>query len=150
VEDWNRRDLRILEIVAGSESRDADGVRLSPLAKQLDLEETDLRHGFEALKEAGYISFERIVRGGMGGTAVIAPRLREKGRRTLKLWPGNSFEALIDVLEQRIREEPEPEKRSRLQGLLAAVRAVGGPALAEILAKLVEHQIGMPFTAGSR
>jgi DNA-binding MarR family transcriptional regulator len=142
-EDWFRRDRRILEIVDATELSKATGLRLSGVAEQLGLEHDDVVRGIDALGEAGYITFRSRGRDSVG-QVVFLPKLRERARRELGLWPANSFDALVAALETRIAAEVEPAAKSKLEHLLGEVKAIGRDVLTDVITAVIKSSAGLP------
>lgn len=59
MEDWNSRDLRILEIVAQGEAGGFDRMNVRAVAEDLGLELADTIRGLDALYEADYMALAR-------------------------------------------------------------------------------------------
>jgi hypothetical protein len=113
MDDWYRRDVKILEAVGQLEAEGAKVLNAQELAPQLGLEFDDVVRGIRALDDAGYIE--------LGSKAInwvifFGPRLLERGRRELHLWPADGYDALIAVLERpRVRSSShssQPSARS--------------------------------------
>jgi hypothetical protein len=102
------------------------------------METRDVWAGLQALKDARYIDWHRTARFTETVRTLIAPSLRERGRRALGRWPGDEpLRDLIAVIERLIASS-EPEERTRLERLRAALLGLGekvGTAVAIAWAK---------------
>ena len=97
----------------------------------------------EHLGSAGYLDAEFGVIS--TGLAVSNVRLREKALQILAGWPGSPDEAtaskLVELIRARAENEPDPERRSRLQKLADAAAGISRDVLTEVLAALARGQL---------
>jgi hypothetical protein len=127
---WPTREVPILEAIAEIEARPGPQYPITKhdLAEMAAISEQDLVTGFRALVEDGYITHGTMLQGAheSGFHSVTGPRLRGKGRRAIRQWPGEDpFHDLIDVLERLIAATDEPEEKTRLEKLKAALWGLG-------------------------
>ena len=65
-------------------------------------------------------------------------RLRPKGLRQANLWPREDLgAAFVAALEKAILEESDEQERSKLEGVLGAVKTLGGMTLSAVIANAV-------------
>jgi DNA-binding MarR family transcriptional regulator len=140
LDDWFRRDVRILEAVGQAEATGAKILNAVDLGASLKLEPDDVGRGVRALEDAGYI---RVGSRSVNEVVFITPRLLERGRRELRLWPADGFDALVAVLELRISQESQPDQRSKLESFLAAVRSIGRDVAADVIGAVVKGAAGI-------
>jgi DNA-binding MarR family transcriptional regulator len=136
-DDWYRRDLRILERVALAEVAGAEEVTTWDLAAELGLDQHDVTLGLQALKEADFVHWNAMPRYGRDMYKLLWPRLKERGRRTLRKWPVDGYDALLAILEERIEAEREPDERSKLMRLLTALRGMSRDVAVEVIAAMI-------------
>jgi hypothetical protein len=136
-EDWYRRDLRLLERIAVAEASGSEDLLSWEIAPELGLELHDTMVGLQALREADFIHWVNQVRYGRDQYKLLWPRLKERGRRTLRKWPLDGYDALLAVLEERIESETEPERRSKMVRLLTALRDMGRDVAVEVIAATI-------------
>ena len=140
---WQARDLPILEAVAAAEEADA-AIDSDGLATATGLSETAVARGLAALMDGEYISGDDV---GSQTTlfALLDVRLRERGRRVVGQWPSEDpFDGLIAVLEARLAEESNTERKGKLHALLDALRGVGRDVAVAVLTDLVKQHVGVP------
>ena len=140
---WQARDLPILEAVAAAEEADA-AIDSDGLATATGLSETAVARGLAALMGGEYISGDDV---GSQTTlfALLDVRLRERGRRAVGQWPSEDpFDGLVAVLEARLAEETNTERKGKLHALLDALRGVGRDVAVAVLTDLVKQHVGVP------
>ena len=92
--------------------------------------------GLRALVDAGMIKGLNIHT--QCGFDMLQIGIREKGRRAIGQWPpGDTFDALLALVEARLATTDDPSARSRLErlrdGLLAVGREVAGELIADVV-----------------
>lgn len=125
----------------------AEGVGVRPLLKDLP---DDLLAIFaatvRALSTSGYVDASPLTAKAMlddGSTHVIPVEisLTGKSREVLDGWPGATPRELVDnllaVLTFVAANEPDPQRRGRLEGLVTAIKDVGVAVTSEVLAKVI-------------
>lgn len=141
MEDWQRRDRRILEQVAECERHDGTVINVAGVAEVLGLDAADVARGLDALEDGDYIS----IQGRSINRAVYrSPRLRDRGRRALQLWPADGFDALVAALDTMIAAEREPAKRSKLEALRSAIGSIGRDVAVELIAAAAKAVTKLP------
>ncbi len=72
-------------------------------------------------------------------------KLLERGLRQVAVWPSEDpYAALVDLLEAQLEAETEPEKRSKLQALLAGVTTAGREVVVSLGTAWMRQQMGLP------
>jgi hypothetical protein len=140
---WHRVAIPLLQAVAELPAG-TSRANLGALGRDLGFDPIEVAGELEALIEAGYLRGS-IKRAWPSDDArpwfYVNAGLAERGLRLLGYWPAEDpYEALLQRLEQRIDEEPEPERKSRLQrlrdGLISLGRDVGSDLIASVLMEL--------------
>ena len=140
---WQARELPILEAIAAAEEADA-AIDSDGLATATGLPETAVCRGLAALMDGEYISGDDVS-SQTTPFALLDVRLRERGRRAVGQWPSEDpFDGLIAVLEARLAEETNTERKGKLGALLDAVRGVGRDVAVAVLTDLVKQHMGVP------
>ena len=74
----------------------------------------------------------------------IELRLLERGKRAVGEWPNEDpYADLVALLEHRIAEEENPERRSRLQRFLDGLVDAGKDIATAVLSDVVKRQMGL-------
>ena len=140
---WQARDLPILEAVAAAEEADA-AIDSDGLATATGLSETAVARGLAALLDGDYISGDDES-SQTTPFALLDVRLRERGRQAVGQWPSEDpFDGLVAVLEARLAEETNAERKGKLGALLDALRGVGRDVAVAVLTDLVKQHMGVP------
>ena len=140
---WQARELPILEAVAAAEEADA-AIDSDGLATATGLSETAVARGLAALLDGDYISGDDES-SQTTPFALLDVRLRERGRRAVGQWPSEDpFDGLVAVLEARLAEETNAERKGKLGALLDALRGVGRDVAVAVLTDLVKQHMGVP------
>jgi len=143
---WERVDKPILKLLADADRRPLNGTELG---EATGFEASVLMRSLRSLKEANLIT----------GTLVMADqeeypvmgdgiRLTPDGLREAGVWPSRDVAAsLIAVLEELVANEPDEDKRGRLQRALDALKAMGpvalGAAIGQAIGAVAKHIPGM-------
>jgi hypothetical protein len=62
-------------------------------------------------------------------------RLREAGLRAVGQWPRDSYDALVRIIEARLSQEQDPDRRSRLRALLDSLIGIGRDVAVNVLSE---------------
>ena len=132
---WERIDVPVLTAIAQHEG-DTDRAfkNQDELQEALgeDWEEQVVTAALTRLVNANYLT--AIDSSSMGGDYWIRPKLAERGRRTVGLWPQDDLgAALIRILDERIAEAATPEERSRWRKLRDSAANVGEGVVAGVV-----------------
>lgn len=119
-------------------------VSLGELAEETGITVDVIDPEVTRLLESGFLRGEcRRVMGPADHWCVLNPVLTEKGARAIGMWPSEDpYEALVALLESRIREETDEDQRSRLRKLRDSLREVGKGVAVGVLTELVK--LGLP------
>ena len=140
---WASRERPILEAILAIEEAGKDRMTSVDLAAAVGLAEAEAIRGINALEEAGYVAWSS--RAGVGRSKIyLLPRLLERGRREVGQWPSDGFDALIRLLDERIKAEPEPVEKGRLERFRSAVLDLGRDVLADVLSRAIGGGLGLP------
>jgi hypothetical protein len=142
-ETWTDREQRMLEAIRDGE--EAGDVTLPLLIDSLDLDERLVKLTLRRLYEAGYVTASIMT--AWHGEMVTAQEIKllERGLRQVAVWPSEDpYAALVDLLEAQLEAEAEPEKRSKLQALLAGVTTAGREVVVSLGTAWMRQQMGLP------
>jgi hypothetical protein len=140
---WETRALPILRYVAVHEGDQKPLIEIGELADATGIAPNLVAVEVDRLVESHYIPgpltkwAENDPRRWFLGGA----RLTERGARALSLWP--KAEQLLQVLDARASDEPDPGRRKALTTLARAAKDVGVPVIAEILSAAAKRTLGM-------
>jgi DNA-binding MarR family transcriptional regulator len=144
VDLWETRALPILRYIAEHEGEQRF-INIGELAEATGIEPNLVTVEVERLLDAGYIPGE-LVKMGTGGDPrpwfLDKSRLTERGARAVSLWP--KAEQLLQVLEARAKDEPDPSRKRALMTLVGALKELGIPVISEILSAAAKRTLGMP------
>jgi hypothetical protein len=131
----------------------AHGIGFAPIVQALPDEAANVFGAtLRALSEGGYLSTGALRLGATldDGTTVHFPleaELTEKARSVLDGWPGATptelVENLLAVLAFAAENEPDPERRGRLERFLSAAGEVGVSVGSEVMAKVITGGMGL-------
>lgn len=80
----------------------------------------------------------------MEGFDALALRLLPRGRQAVGQWPSsNPAEAFLQLLDQRIVVQDDPEERSRLEKLRDSAGQVGKGVATSVLTAFVQQMTGL-------
>jgi DNA-binding IclR family transcriptional regulator len=129
---WAKREAPILEAVLTIEEDDEDRMSSSQVADKVGLPEAEVMRALTALNEADFVTWSQVA--GLGFSKLyIRPRLLERGRRAVGQWPVDGFDALVEILDERIRREPAGDERTKLERLRAAVGGMGRDVIVDVV-----------------
>jgi hypothetical protein len=97
------------------------------------------------LVNAGMVISDNGRRGGLGGTFTVSG-VTERGLRYAGAWPYDATrlaEQIIAALAEAAENEPEPERRGRLQRAVGGVAGVGRDVFAKVLAAVIARSAGL-------
>jgi len=140
---WETRALPILRYIAEHEG-ERPLIHLGELADAIGVAPNLLAIEVERLIDADYIPGElhRWSDTDPREWFLSNPRLSERGARAVTVWP--EAEQLLQVLEARASDEPDPGRKKALIMLAGAAKDVGVPVIAEILSAAAKRTLGMP------
>lgn len=140
---WDTRERPLLEAVITLEAA-GDNLSIQRLAEQAGLTERDALLGVAALINARYLVGEEVTGMGEEVRQFIVEEPTERARRATGQWPPlDTYEDLVDLLDERIETTDDPEEKGKLRRLRDAVRDVGSGMMADVLARILEHQMGI-------
>lgn len=100
----------------------------------------------ERLLESGYIAgrLQKLMTGGDPRPWFIDKplRLTERGARAVNIWP--QAEDLVEALEARAANEPDPGRKGALRTMAGAAKDVGVTVLGEVIAAAARKTAGLP------
>ena len=139
---WEARDLPVLSAAADRLDRLEIGVQSEALAEDSGLDRDDVMAALLALAPE-YLDVKPIRT--LGGLMdVFAVGLTERGRRAVGLWPsGEGVDALLDALRQAEEATTDPEERTLIRRAMGALGSVSRTVLSDVLAAVVQRQMGM-------
>ena len=134
--------MPILEAIYSAEEQNNEGLNVGAVAELTGFPFDVTLRGVRALAESGYVI------GHDNSTSVgwdlYGIRLLERGRRAIGQWPTEDvYETLVLMLQTQISNETDPERRSRLQKLLATVTDVGKDVAGSVLAAWFRQMTGL-------
>ena len=125
---WEHLEQPILEAVAELEDTQ-DPLGIEGIAEHSGLPADEVRIGVKRLLDTDLMTGKELA--GFGVYDVLGIRLLPRGRQVVRQWPSSDpADALLDVLAERIAQEKDPEKRSRLERLRDAVSSVSKDVIA--------------------
>jgi len=142
---WTDREQCMLEAIRDAEEA-SEPTSLGLLVKRLELDERLVKLTLRRLSDAGYLTGV-VYRDALTREVVSAPhvRLKERGLRAVEVWPSEDpYAALVDLLEAQLEAETEPEKRSKIQALLAGVTSAGREVVVSLGTAWMRQQMGLP------
>lgn len=139
---WTTRELPILEAVLKLEEADTKQVRSSDLARMAGLTDAEARRAWAALAEDGYVRSSQMLGGSFNQWVAVYPRLRGKGRRAVKQWPADGYDALLAALDERIAAA-EPAEQSKLVRFRDGLIGMGRDVAVDVLGALFKAGAGL-------
>ena len=130
---WESRELRILESVAGRAQSAPVGPSSADVAADTGLSPLEVSLGLRALEDAEYVQGIRMRKEGL--FLYVNLRLREAGLRAVGQWPRDSYDALVRIIEARLSQEQDPDRRSRLRALLDSLIGIGRDVAVNVLSE---------------
>ncbi len=138
---WETLEQPILEAVAELEDADVD-VGLLAIADHTGLALDRVRIAVRRLLDTDLLT--GIDASTMGGFDALDLRLLPRGRQLVRQWPSSDpAEAFLQLLAERIAEEPDPEERNRLEGVRDSAGQVGKGVLTGVITALVQQVTGL-------
>jgi hypothetical protein len=131
---WETREIPILEAIAAAEQAGEDELDLFGVAERLGMPFPLVQRTVQTLYDEGYLTGHDISVSGTGFN-LFGLRLLGLGKRAVKQWPGDSYEAFLQALERHLTKEQDPEKRKALGRLLSDAREVGKGVLIAVLSE---------------
>jgi hypothetical protein len=135
-EHWWRVEQPILQALAAGDGAAMSGQQL---VIATGIEEPILMRALRSLMEDDYIAGV-LMQVDQEDYPIAADgiRLRPKGLRQANLWPREDLgAAFVAALEKAILEESDEQERSKLEGVLGAVKTLGGMTLSAVIANAV-------------
>lgn len=125
--------------------KEADVVTVGAIAAATGLDPNDVVDAVESLCAAGFLigPLQKPMTGGDARPWYLENSLLgERGLRVVGAWPSEDpYEDLVKILERRIEEASDPEKKSKLQALLSSVGEVGKTAIAGLLVEVAKGDL---------
>jgi hypothetical protein len=138
---WARREQPILDAIATLSS--TSNSRFEDIEKATGMTHQEVQTGVWNLYEAAYITGMDV--SSMGdGFDLIEIRLLERGLRATGMWPSDPYDEFVRVLHEAIANEPDAEKKSRLERVLDAVTEVGKGVATGVITEIVKRAAGIP------
>lgn len=142
---WYSRALPILEAVSRRELE--PNISIHELAREADLEPLPVSVEVERLIESRHLVVKDLARPLSSDRAtgrLLLPHLGERGARAVGAWPAEDpYDNLLAVLERRISEEPDEERKSKLRRFRDTVQEVGKSVASDVLAALIKAGTGL-------
>jgi DNA-binding HxlR family transcriptional regulator len=138
---WPHVEQPILNALASGDGGDMTGEELEAAT---GIEHVVLMRALRDLKEAGYIEARLTMSDPDYPIRVWGIRLLEMGLRHTGVWPASDDfgEGLLAALQQLLDKEPDEEERTKLQGAVTALKALGMVALTSAVSQAVGIGIG--------
>lgn len=140
---WETREWPALLAVAQHlDQHPGDELFLHDLAQTTGTDTEELRRATAALLAGGYI--EASVMPGFGPTRLVVTGLTEKGRRASGLWPeGDTFDALIDALQEAADSTDDPDERGKLENLRRTALDTGKGVMNAVIQAWIKRMTGL-------
>lgn len=138
---WAGREQRVLDAVAAFSADRNPGCE--DLAEATGLAFASVQTGVRNLEEAGFLTGMDVSTMGVG-YELIEIRLLERGLRATGVWPSDPYDQFVDAVNDAIENETDPAQRSRLQGLLDAMKDVGKGVATAVISDVVKRSTGLP------
>lgn len=139
-DDWFAEDVPFLRALVEMEREEPGGPLPFPgdVAVRAGLPVNSGNVLADRLNEGGYLRAD-VKRNGAGEIWVVMIRaITGEGRRAAGQWPSHDpFERLLDLLEQRIADEPDEERKSRLARLRDTLKELGKDVGSNVVANLI-------------
>jgi hypothetical protein len=141
---WTDREQRMLEVIRDAEEAGEEAT-LALLIDRLDFDERLVKLALRRLLEAGYVDAAVMNAWQSEMVAAREIKLLERGLRQVAVWPSEDpYSALVELLEAQLEAETEPEKRSKVQALLAGVTTAGREVVVSLGTAWMRQQMGLP------
>jgi len=144
---WRSRSEPILRAVA---EREGFGtlVTVEELADATGLTHEQVDTELIRLLDADYIDAsdysKTAAAGRRGHWKLVSPVVMERGARTIGMWPTiDPYELLVQLLERRIGEEPNEERKGKLRRLRDDLGDIGKGTVSGVLVELMKLGTGM-------
>lgn len=138
--DWTTEDLPLLRALVDADraSERGDLPPLGDTAVAAGLDQQLAMKVADRLHDGGYLD-AAVMRDGAGRLyAVHIRRLLPAGRRAAGQWPSEDpYTALLELLEHSIHDEPDAERRGKLERIRDALQDGGKSVLSNVLANLI-------------
>jgi len=118
--------------------------RPEDIAEATGLSDADAIRGVWALVEAEYLQGHDATAAEDPFRYFVVVGASERARRTVGQWPSASaYDDLVNELERRIASTTDPDRQSKLRSAMGAVTSVGRDLFTDVMAKVIEHQMGI-------
>lgn len=100
----------------------------------------------ERLISSGHLAGElrKYLSSDLTSGRLVPPQLGERGARAVGAWPAEDpYENLLALLQRRISEEPDEERKSKLRQFRDGVQDVGKSVAGDVLAALIKAGTGL-------
>lgn len=151
---WAEQERPLLEVLAAGDTFQENHV-FAKWAERHGLQWAEAFVMLEDLREAGYIiivdAFGRVVTARFARSFIHIGELRltGEGRRLVGLWPRSNDDAvrvvnaIVAELEERLQDEPDEDKRSRMRSILSSVGGAGRDVAIEVVAQIAAKATGI-------
>lgn len=142
---WEPVVLPLLERVRIAEQEGRD-LPAEQLVEGLPVTAQAVQAELRRLLAAGFIAGELEEETGNAIFLELSdPMLLERGARAVGTWPADDpYDALLALLDERIRDAPDEDTRSRLRRLREVLGDVGKGAAGGLLGAFLRQMIGLP------
>ena len=129
---WDEEELPVLDAIYEAEKAGRD-IDLFDLSEVTSFDQVTLRRVVRSLYEAGLVN--GVDASDNAGFDLMDIRLGKEARVAIGQWPSNSdpFADFTRLLEQTIRDEKDPERKTNLQSMLDSARGVGRDVMVGVL-----------------
>ena len=137
-------DLRVLRAVAEAQQERIPYFGVREISEKADLSQEETIESLMALYEAAppYIDAQPLT-GNDRVLSINGIKLTERGRRTVGVWPSdNAYDALLDLLAERIQVEPDEEQKSKLQRFRETVQGMSRDVVVGLMTEAVKAGVG--------
>jgi hypothetical protein len=140
-ETWESVAVPILNAI--SELDQVDIISVSELAERANVDPDNAQAELELLIAGGFVR-GRFLDGLGADRDYCDPGLAPAGARAVGRWPPEAvYDALLQILGQRISDEIDPAKRTKLQQFRDSLLQIGQSVAAEVLASLIRSPFGL-------
>ena len=95
------------------------------------------------LYDAGYVDGFDVTSMGPIGFEIMNLKLLEPALRVVGIWPSVAYDELLATLERRIEQEPDPDRRGKLERLRDGVLDVGKSVATSVITEVVKKSAGL-------
>ena len=77
------------------------------------------------------------------GFELLDIKLLEPALRVVGVWPNDAYDELVATLERRIDDEPDPDRRGKLERLRDGVLDIGKSVATSVITEVVKQTAGL-------